>query len=91
MDVQALEQHKDRLGEMVGHIAWRVARLPQEERAGYIWLGLHRGCEMYAEQYGDLELEDAEQLADHLQKWTEETVEMLTRGRDAALWQAIWG
>jgi hypothetical protein len=46
---------------------------------------------MYAHEHGDIESDDAEQLADHLQKWTEETVEMLLRGRDEGLWDALWG
>jgi hypothetical protein len=91
MNLHDLEDHKNRLSGMVGNIAWRVARMPHEERTGYIWLGLQRGCEMYAHEHGDIESDDAEQLADHLQKWTEETVEMLLRGRDEGLWVALWG
>jgi hypothetical protein len=34
---------------------------------------------------------EAEEFADHLQKWTEETVQMLEFGRDRGLWDAIWG
>ncbi len=87
----ALEEHKDRLAGLVGEIAWRAHRLPAEERAGYIWLTLQRVREMYALRYGEMEPREAEELADHLQRWTEETVRMLEIGRDKGLWQAIWG
>jgi hypothetical protein len=73
----AIEEHKDRLASLVAAIAWRAVQLPAEERAGYIWLTLQRVREMYTPQSGGMEPREAEELADHLQKWTEETVRML--------------
>ena len=75
----------------MGEIAWRAVRLPAEERAGYIWLTLQRLRELYALQSGEMEPQEAEELADRLQKWTEETVRMLESGRDQGLWQSVWG
>ena len=57
----------------------------------YIWLALRGARDMYALKKGALAPGEDEELADHLQKWTEETVRMLERGRDEGLWQAIWG
>ncbi len=87
----AIEEHEDQLADAVGEIAWRAVRLPAEERAGYIWLTLQRLRELYALQSGEMEPLEAEQLADRLQKWTEETVRMLESGRDHDLWQSVWG
>ncbi len=87
----AIEEYKDRLAGVVGDIAWRAVQLPAEERAGYIWLTLQRIRELYVLEYGEMEPRDAEEFADHLQRWTEETVRMLEIGRDHDLWQAIWG
>jgi hypothetical protein len=85
----AIEEHEDQLADAVGEIAWRAVRLPAEERAGYIWLTLQRLCELYALQSGEMEPQEAEELADRLQKWTEETVRMLESGRDQGLWQSV--
>jgi hypothetical protein len=90
-DLHVLEGHKDRLVGVVGDIAWRALRLPAEERAGHIWLTLRQVREIYALEHGEMEPGEAEELADHLQKWTEETVQMLEFGRDRGLWDAIWG
>ena len=87
----AIEEHKDRLAGVVGAIAWRSVQLPAEERAGYIWLTLQRVREMYTLQCGEMEPREAEELADHLQKWIEETVQMLENGRDLDLWRSVWG
>ncbi len=87
----AIEEHEDQLADAVGEIAWRAIRLPSEERAGYIWLTLQRLRELYALQSGEMEPLEAEELADRLQKWTEETVRMLEIGRDHDLWQSVWG
>jgi hypothetical protein len=46
---------------------------------------------MYASKYGKMEPHEAEELADHLQKWTEATVYMLEISRDKELWRALWG
>jgi hypothetical protein len=89
-DLHVLEGHKDRLVSFVSDIAWRALRLPAEERAGYIWLALQRARELYAMERGEMEPREAEVLADHLQTWTEETVQMLEIGRDPGLWDAIW-
>ncbi len=87
----AIEEHKDQLADAVGEIAWRALRLPAEERAGYIWLTLQRLRELYVLQSGAMEPLEAEELADHLQRWAEETVRMLEIGRDQDLWQSVWG
>jgi hypothetical protein len=65
--------------------------MPAEERAGYIWLTLQRVRELYALEHGEMEPDEAKEFADHLQTWTEATVEMLEIGRDHGLWDAIWG
>ena len=90
-DLHVLEEHKDRLIGAVGDIAWRALRLPTEERAGHIWLTLQRVREIHALEHGEMEPGEAEEFADHLQKWTEESVQMLEIGRDHGLWDAIWG
>ena len=87
----ALEEHEDQLADAVGEIAWRALRLPAEERAGYIWLTLQRLRELYALQSGEMEPSEAEELADRLQRWAEETVRMLAIDRDQDLWQSVWG
>ena len=87
----AIEEHEDQLADAVGEIAWRAIRLPAEERAGYIWLTLQRLRELYALQSGEMEPLEAEELADRLQRWAEETVRMLESGRDQDLWQSVWG
>ncbi len=87
----AIEEHEDQLADAVGEIAWRALRLPAEERAGYIWLTLQRLRELYALQSGEMEPLEAEELADRLQRWAEETVRMLESGRDQDLWQSVWG
>jgi plasmid stabilization system protein ParE len=56
--------------------------MPAEERAGYIWLTLQRVRELYALEHGEMEPDEAKEFADHLQTWTEATVEMLEIGRD---------
>jgi phenylpropionate dioxygenase-like ring-hydroxylating dioxygenase large terminal subunit len=90
-DHHALEEHKDQLVGAVGEVAWRAVRLPVKERAGYIWLTLQRVRELYALQAGEMEPHEAEEFADHLQRWTEETIQMLEIGYDPGLWEAIWG
>jgi hypothetical protein len=90
-DLHVLERHKDRLVDVVGDIAWQVLRLPAEERAGHIWLTLQRVREIYALEHGEMEPVEAKEFADHLHKWTEETVQMLEIGRDRGLWDSIWG
>ncbi len=87
----AIEEHKGQLADAVGEIAWRALWLPAEERAGYIWLTLQRLRELYVLQSGAMEPLEAEELADHLQRWAEETVRMLEIGRDQDLWQSVWG
>jgi deoxyinosine 3'endonuclease (endonuclease V) len=87
----ALEECKDRLADVVGDTAWQAVLLPREERAGYVWLTLQSAHEMYASKYGKMEPHEAEELADHLQKWTEATVYMLEISRDKELWRALWG
>ena len=91
MDTQTLEDHKQQLGEMVGHLAWDALRMPAPERAGHIWLLLKRVLDLYAIRANAPALADDEVFAGHLQKWTEETVRMLEIGRDPGLWASIWG
>jgi hypothetical protein len=84
-----IEDHKDRFSDIVGDIAWRAARMPAEERAGYIWLTLKRVREMYAAVEGPLAPDEDTELAEHLQKWTEETVRMLAGTLREEIWQAL--